>query len=73
MDTPVSTDAAMWRPDATRGQLMRAAVGLETIADSCSGRRRDELLELARGLRVRARSRHSEADAARPARRLRSI
>jgi hypothetical protein len=73
MDIPASTDAAMWRPDVTRGQLMRAAVGLETIADSCSGRRRDELLELARGLRVRARGRRPEADASAPARRLRAI
>ena len=48
------TDAAMWRPGMTRGQLMRAAVGLEAIADSCAGRRRDELLEMAGGLRERA-------------------
>ncbi len=73
MDIPASTDAAMWRPDVTRGQLMRAAVGLETIADACGGRRRDELLELARGLRVRARTWHPQVDASRSARRLRSV
>jgi hypothetical protein len=73
MDTPAFTDTAMWRPDATPGQLMRAAVGLETIADSCSGRRRDELLELARGLRITARSRRPEADASHPVRRLRAL
>ena len=48
------TDAAMWRPGVTRGQLMRAAVGLEAIADTCGGRRREELLEMAGGLRARA-------------------
>jgi hypothetical protein len=73
MDIPASTDAAMWRPDVTRGQLMRAAVGLETIADSCAGRRRDELLELARGLRIRARTWVPERDLSHPARRLRAL
>ena len=47
-------DAAMWRPGVTRGQLMRAAAGLEQIAGTCAGRRRDELLETAEGLRRRA-------------------
>jgi hypothetical protein len=54
MERPASTDAAMWRPGATRGQLLRAAAGLESIADTCAGRRRDELLDLAENLRVRA-------------------
>jgi hypothetical protein len=54
MNGSVMTDAAMWRPGVTRGQLMRAAVGLEAIADTCAGRRRDELLEMADGLRERA-------------------
>jgi hypothetical protein len=54
MNGSVMTDAAMWRPGVTRGQLMRAAVGLEAIAGTCAGRRRDELLEMARGLRERA-------------------
>jgi hypothetical protein len=57
MDRPGSPDATLWRPEATGGQLMRAAVGLETIADSCAGRRREELLELAKGLRRSARHR----------------
>jgi hypothetical protein len=56
-DAPGRPDASLWRPEATDGQLIRAAVGLETIADSCAGRRRDELLELARGLRRSARHR----------------
>jgi hypothetical protein len=73
METPAFTDAAMWRPDATRGQLVRAAVGLETIADSCTGRRRDELLELARGLRVRTRARHPDTEASGAAGRLHSV
>jgi hypothetical protein len=54
MNGSVMTDAAMWRPGVTRGQLMRAAVGLEAIADTCGGRRREELLEMAGGLRARA-------------------
>jgi hypothetical protein len=54
MNGSVMTDAAMWRPGVTRGQLMRAAVGLEAIADTCAGRRRAELLEMAGGLRARA-------------------
>jgi hypothetical protein len=54
MNGSVMTDAAMWRPGVTRGQLMRAAVGLEAIADTCTGRRRGELLEMAGGLRERA-------------------
>jgi len=54
MNGSALTDAAMWRPGVTRSQLMRAAVGLEAIADTCAGRRRDELLELAEGLRERA-------------------
>ena len=57
MDAPARPDIALWRPEATGGQLIRAAVGLETIADSCAGRRRDELLELAKGLRRSARHR----------------
>jgi hypothetical protein len=57
MDRPARPDATLWRPEATGGQLMRAAVGLETIADSCAGRRREELLELAKGLRHSARHR----------------
>jgi hypothetical protein len=56
MDGPARPEAALWRPEATDGQLIRAAVGLETIADSCAGRRREELLELARGLRWSARA-----------------
>ena len=54
MNGSVMTDAAMWRPGMTRGQLMRAAAGLEAIAGTCTGRRRDELLEMAGGLRERA-------------------
>jgi len=57
IDRPARPDATLWRPEATGGQLMRAAVGLETIADSCAGRRREELLELAKGLRHSARHR----------------
>jgi hypothetical protein len=57
MELPSRPDAALWRPEATDGQLIRAAVGLETIADSCAGRRREELLELARGLRTSAHAR----------------
>jgi hypothetical protein len=57
MDGRARPDAALWRPEATGGQLIRAAVGLETIADSCVGRRREELLELAKGLRRSARHR----------------
>jgi hypothetical protein len=57
MDRPARPDVTLWRPEATGGQLMRAAVGLETIADSCAGRRREELLELAKGLRHSARHR----------------
>jgi hypothetical protein len=54
MNGSVHTDATMWRAEVTRGQLMRAAVGLEAIAGTCAGRRREELLELAGGLRQRA-------------------
>ncbi len=70
------TDAAMWRPGVTRGQLMRAAVGLEAIADTCTGRRRDELLEMAGGLRARAwtgRPDPSEGDRPPAPRHLRSV
>jgi hypothetical protein len=54
MNGSVMTDAAMWRPGVTRGQLMRAAAGLEEIAGTCAGRRRDDLLEMAEGVRARA-------------------
>jgi len=57
MDVPARPEASLWRPEATDGQLIRAAMGLETIADSCAGRRREELLELAKGLRRSARHR----------------
>jgi hypothetical protein len=49
--------AGRWRADASPQQMLRAAVGLESIADTCEGARRDELLELARDLRERARGR----------------
>jgi hypothetical protein len=47
-----------WRADATPAQLLRAAAGLEEIADTCAGLRRDELLEMAHDLRERAFARH---------------
>jgi hypothetical protein len=43
-----------WCGDATPSQLLRAASGLEQIADTCAGRRREELLEQADDLRERA-------------------
>jgi hypothetical protein len=43
-----------WRAEATPAQLARAADGLEQIADTCAGRRREELLEMAGDLRERA-------------------
>jgi hypothetical protein len=46
-----------WRADATPRQLARAAAGLQQIAETCAGRRREELLELADGLRERASAR----------------
>ena len=47
-----------WRADATSTQLLRAAAGLEEIADTCAGLQRDELLAMARDLRERALERH---------------
>jgi hypothetical protein len=47
-----------WRADATSTQLLRAAAGLEEIADTCAGLQRDELLEMASDLRERAFARH---------------
>jgi hypothetical protein len=38
--------------------MLRAAAGLEEIADTCAGLRRDELLDMARDLRERAFARH---------------
>jgi hypothetical protein len=49
--------AGRWRADASPQQMLRAAKGLEAIADTCEGARRDELLEMARDLRERARGR----------------
>jgi hypothetical protein len=49
---------ARWRADATSTQLLRAAAGLEEIADTCAGLRRAELLEMAHDLRERAVARH---------------
>jgi hypothetical protein len=51
--SPVS-GAGRWRADASPHQMLRAAAGLESIADTCDGARREELLELARDLRERA-------------------
>lgn len=58
--------AGRWRADASPRQMLRAAEGLESIADTCDGARRDELLELARDLRRRAWGRR-DAEARRPA------
>jgi hypothetical protein len=49
--------ATRWRADASAAQLLRAASGLEEIAATCAGTRRDELLEMVEDLRVRAWSR----------------
>ncbi|HSD78277.1 MAG TPA: hypothetical protein VLA98_12770 [Solirubrobacteraceae bacterium] len=46
--------ACVWRADATAAQLLRAAAGLEEIAHTCAGARRDELAALADDLRRRA-------------------
>jgi hypothetical protein len=46
--------AAVWRADATAAQMLRAAAGLEEIAGTCAGARRDELLDMADDLRQRA-------------------
>lgn len=54
--------AGRWRADASSQQMLRAAEGLDSIADTCEGARRDELLELARDLRERAWGRR-EAEA----------
>jgi hypothetical protein len=48
-----------WRADTTPAQLLRAAAGLEEIADACAGLRRDELLEMAGDLRERAFARRA--------------
>jgi hypothetical protein len=49
--------AAHWRADATSAQMVRAARGLEEIAATCAGTRREELLEMVDDLHVRARAR----------------
>jgi hypothetical protein len=49
--------AAHWRADATAAQMLRAARGLEEIAATCTGVRRDELLEMVDDLHARARAR----------------
>ena len=48
---------AHWRADATAAQMLRAAKGLEEIAATCTGIRRDELLEMVDDLHARARAR----------------
>jgi hypothetical protein len=51
------TGTAHWRADATAAQMLRAARGLEEIAATCTGVRRDELLAMVDDLHVRARAR----------------
>jgi hypothetical protein len=50
---------AHMRRDATIGQLARAASGLEAIADTCAGARREDLLDLAADLHARVADRHA--------------
>ncbi len=50
---------AHWRADATATQMLRAARGLEEIAATCTGIRREELLEMVDDLHARARARRA--------------
>jgi hypothetical protein len=54
-----SSGTTAWRADATPAQLVRAADGLEQIAETCAGRHRDELLQMAGDLRDRAVARRA--------------
>jgi hypothetical protein len=52
--TSAPTGAHSWRTDVSPAQLLRAAAGLEEIAEASVGLRRKELREMAADLRERA-------------------